>query len=346
MIPQVYVDGMNLAALAPVSDLVIAHEFPAPGVGGPVTADFTLLLAPNQRPGWLVKDAPAEVRFGPGLPMLAGTLSEPDWTDGSITINAASTEGDSTVCMAADESTTSSTPDVVLDAAKARGALTWTRPASISTTPLMDGDQPADLNSVSDMLGAYCDANTNTRVYVDAYRQILKTTDPVTPELFILPGAGELAWTSEAQATRVVGRWADKNGGLHTTMVGSGAIEQLVDLTVKGPLTAASATVLLNSVLARATSGGWANGLTLAAEQFVGAPHLAAVADMVGKGVMVRILGQRDPRPNRIPVGYVDVIVERSEWHVADSQIILTPRGMVARDWTAILADVGLSEAA
>lgn len=346
MTPQFYIGGVKVETLAPVSDRVITHEWTPDSVGGPVTADFSLLLPPLKRPSWLVKDAPAEVRFGPGMAMLVGKIAEPDWIDGTLTINAAATEGGTTACMAADQATTSSTPDVIIDAARSRGALSWIRPASISATALTTGDETEDLNYVTDMVAAYCDANTNARLYVDPYRQILKGTDPTSPGVFVVPGAGELAWTTQAQATRVIGRWADANGTLHTVTVGSGAIELQVDLTIMGPLTSTAATTTVKNVLARCSAGGWANGLTLSPEHFVGTPHLASIADQVGRGLMVRLLGQRDPRPDRIPVGYVDFIVERSEWHVDDQQIILTPRGMVARDITSILADAGVKEAA
>ena len=348
MTPQVYIDGMKVETLAPISDLVITYEFPTSGIGGPVTADFTMMLPAAKRPGWLAKAAPAEVRFGCGLPLLAGTLAEPDWADGSITITAAAREGGTTACLNTDEATTTSVPDAFIDAAGARGAVSWSRPASISTVALTDGDETADLNSVADGVAGFCDANPGARVYVDPSRRILTTVDPTVPEVFVIPGAGELSWTTESQADRVFGRWVDTSGTgtLHTASVGSGPVEKLVDLTPNGPLTEAAATTILNNILARASAGGWVNGLTVAAEQLIGTPHLATVADMVGRGLMVRNLGQRDPRPDRLPVGFVDVVVERAEWHVADRQIVFTPRGMVARDWAAILADAGVKESA
>ena len=343
-VPQVFVAGVNVGALAPVADLVISHEFPPNGIGGPVTADFTIQLPAAKRPSWLVKGAPAEVRLG-GWPMLAGALLEPDWSDGSLSIAAAANEGSTTACLTA-AGTTTNTADVAVDAAIARSAITWSRPGSISATPLSaSGDETADLNPLSDLLGDVAEV-LGARLYVDASRRLLKTIDPTAPEVFVLPGAGELAWTTEAQATRVIGRWQDATGNRFTTMVGTGAIEQMVDLTVMDAMTVTSATALLSNILARASAGGWANGLTLAAEQLIGTPHLADVADRVGRGLMIRNLGQIDPRGDRLPVGYVDVVIERSEWHVDDRQIILTPRGMVARDWATVLAEAGVKEAA
>jgi hypothetical protein len=343
MVPQVYVAGQPVAPLADVGDLVISHEWPASGVGGPASATFTLLLPRAKRPGWLAKGALSEVRFG-GLPLLAGQVAEVDWTDGTITIDGACREGGSTACLTSG-GLPSSTPDPVIDAAISRGASTWTRPASISTTALTDGDQTRDVNSVADMLGAYADSS-GTRLYVDPWRQLLKGTDPVTPEVFIVPGSGELSWASEAQATRIIGGWYDANGAPQVTIVGSGATERMVNMANLGRITSSKATNVLNEILARATSGGWTGGLTLSATQFTGQMSLASVAERVGRGLMVHLIGQRDPRPDRLPVNYVEFIVERSEWHVAEGTINLTPRGMVARDWAAILAESGVIEEA
>jgi hypothetical protein len=341
-VPQVYIAGQKIESLADVGGLVISHEWPAGGVGGPVSAQFSLLLPASKRPGWLTKGATGSVRFG-SLPLLSGAVADVDWSDGSVTIDGAAREGSTTACLGADGET-SSTPDPVIDAAIARGALTWTRPGSISTTPLTDGDSTAKLNSVSDMLAAYAD-ESGARLYVDPWRRLLKGSDPRTPDVFVVPGAGELSWTTDRQATRIIGRWANAAGTLTNTVVGSGAIERLVDMEPLGPLTAARATAVLNSILARASSGGWTGGLTLAPGQLIGAPDLAMVAEHVGRGLMVRLLGQRDPRPDRMPVNYIDFVVERSEWHVADGQITLTPRGMVASDFASILAEAGVQEA-
>lgn len=341
MLPQVYIAGRKLTET--YSDLVISWEWPAAGIGGPVSAQFSLILPPSKRPGWIVKGALAEVRLGPGAPILAGSLAEPDWDDGTITIDGAAREGSTTACLTAGGLTTS-TPDTFIDAAITRGALTWTRPASVSTTALTTGDTTAKLNSVTDGLAAYAD-ESGSRLYVDSTRRLLKGADPTVAEMYILPGAGELSWTTDQQATRIIGRWANASGVLTNTVVGSGAIERMVDMTPKGPLDSTRATNILNQVLARSSSGGWTNGLTLSAGQFLGTQSLAEVGARVGRGLEVRLLGQRDPRPDRLPVGYVEFVVERAEWHVSDGTIMLTPRGMVASNFTALLAEFGVQEA-
>jgi hypothetical protein len=273
-------------------------------------------------------------------------LAEPDWSDGNVgtvTITAASQEGGSTACLTG-AGLTSSTPDPVIDAAIARGSLTWSRPASISTTPLTDGDTTRSLNSVSEMLGAYANQSA-ARLYVDGYRRLLKGADPTQPEFFIIHGA-ELSWTTDRQADAVIGGWHNSAGAPQITTVGSGPVERLVSLDNLGPLDSTRATAVLTSILSKSSSGGWSNGLTLSAGQFLGSPSLAEIGARVGRGLMVRLNGQRDPRPDRPPVGYIDFIVERAEWHVADGTITLTPRGMVASDFASILATAGVEEAA
>ena len=343
MSPCVYVTGQPVDLVAKVSGLTLAAEFPDAGVGGPVSAEFTLKLAPQDRPGWLVKDAVAEGRLG-GLQLLSGKVDEVDWVDGTVTVSGAAREGGDTACLTA-AGLTSSTPDPILDAAISRGALTWTRAVSVGTSPLTDGDQTRKLNSVTEMLAAVADLN-HSRFYVDPYRRLLATTDPTTPAFHLQPSAGELSWVSEAQATRVLGAWHDAAGAPHVTAVGSGAVEKMVDLDPKGALDVTRATAILNSLLAASTAGGWTGGLTVAAEQIFGHPHLAAVylAVAAGQG-MFRLHGQRDPRPGRVPTGFVDFVCERIEWNTDARTVTLTPRGMVARDWTAILADQGLEAA-
>jgi hypothetical protein len=196
------------------------------------------------------------------------------------------------------------------------------------------------------MLGQYATLNTGSRVYVDALRSVRVGGDPTLAEVFLTPGTGELPWVTEAQATRLAGRWADSSGNLSTAFVGSGPIEKAVDLTPVGPLTSTTATALLNSALTQATAGGWGGGLTISSYQILGMLHLGDVFNRAARGLIVRLLGQRDPRPDHLPVNGTEFIVERAEWHVADNVIVLTPRGMVARDFSAVLADLGVQEAA
>lgn len=344
MTPQVYIAGQPVAALAKVGSLVIAAEWPDAGIGGPASATFEVQLAPQDRPSWLVKDALAEVRIG-GCSTLAGMVAEVDWDTGSVTINGSSREGETTVCLDATQAKTSSIPDEFIDSAIARVAVTWTRPASISATALAGGGQTGEVNSVVSALAAYAD-ESGSRLYVDPFRRLLKGTDPVTPTYYLQPGSGELAWTSQEQATRVYGGWHDFSGAPHVTAVGSGATEQKVNLDPLGPFVDATRpTAILTSILAKATAGGWVGGITISAEQIFGRPHLADVLNSVGAGCMFRLLGQRDPRPGRVPVGFVDFVCDRAEWNVNDGTLLISPRGMAAEGWDAILGEEGVEAA-
>jgi hypothetical protein len=60
---------------------------------------------------------------------------------------------------------------------------------------------------------------------------------------------------------------------------------------------------------------------------------------------MFRKLGQRDPRPGRVPTGYIDFVCGQSVWRPLEDKITLTPIGTVARDVASILAENSLQEA-
>jgi hypothetical protein len=326
---HVLIAGRPVHALSAVGDLTIAHEFSTTSLSGPASLTFAIDLGKKDRPGWLVKGAHCVATLG-RWPNWAGKVSEVDWADGTVTAEGVIR------------------PDTAIDAAIARGAVTWTRAASISTTAITSGSESAaEFDSLNALLGAYVEqtATADARIFVDSRRRLFLGNDPASPSYVLQPGAGELAWASESQATRVIGRWQDSAGTLATNMVGTGSDELLVDLTPRGGMTSAQATNVLTSILTALSSGGWSGGITVSADQVVGGHHPAVIAERVGRGAMFRLLGQRDPRPGRVPVGFVDFIAERAEYNATDGKVTLTPRGMVARDLSSILADFNAAAA-
>src|SRR5690606_389403 len=113
-------------------EIEIAAEYPVAGVGGPSSLSCRLLLPPGVEPAAVQRDALVEATVG-GLPVFAGLVSDVDWATGAITAQGASRDGDEPAALTA-AGVPSSTPDEAIDAAIARGAVSWTRPASISAT--------------------------------------------------------------------------------------------------------------------------------------------------------------------------------------------------------------------
>lgn len=307
--------------------------------------DFNILLGTRQRPAIIAKGARCDLVFS-GLTIFPGRISEVDWAEGKVTVTGLCRDAETTAALTA-AGVTTSTPDIAIDAAIARGAWAVTRPASLSSTPVAASDETAEVNYAAALLDLWAGDN-GKRWYVDRDGAVRSGVDPTTPELYILPGAGELSWASDQQASRLIGRWQDAAGVLHTAFAGSGSNEKLIDLTSRGALTSTQAASILTKILAQSTSGGWAGGITVAAQQVTTlggrTPTLSRVTAQAGRGLMVRLLGHRDPRPGRFALT-TDVVIGQAVWNVDDGTIALTPMGTVARDLASIVESFGGSVA-
>ncbi|NUR07705.1 MAG: hypothetical protein HOQ45_11940 [Nocardioidaceae bacterium] len=340
MTPQIHVgntSGSWLSTVAPVGGIEVDVRWPLGGY----QLDFNLLLGPRKRPPVVSEGASAGLFVG-GLPTFAGQVSEVDWSEGKITAIGMARVAETIPALTADKLQTSSTPDVLVDTAISLG---WnvTRPASLSSAAMASSDTTESLNMTAAMLDMWAGDN-GKRWYVDAASAVRSGVDPTTPEIYVLPGAGELSWSTQKQADKIIGQYADAQRRNRIATVGTGTNVRAVDLTGRGPLTSTQANGILNQILAQSTTGGWVGGLTLAAGQITMPgglhPSLGRVARMVSCGLMVRLLGHRDPRPGRFAL-VTDVVIGQAVWNVDDRTITLTPLGSVARDFAAIVESFG-----
>jgi hypothetical protein len=338
--------GVPASALGPVGDdIEVTHEWP----DGGTSLSFTLLLPTSDRPAQISKKAAVDLMIG-ARPVWPGYLSEVDWDSGRITARGSATEGDSTPTLD-NSGLTTSIPDSAVDSAITRGEVTWRRASSISSTAYGASGETVSLNSLTDLLTAW-QTEAKKRTYVDPSRALRVADDPTVPSYHLLPGSGELSWASEAQADRLIGRYQSSAAGAlsNVTVTAPGAkvpyTVRMIDMTPRGLLDSTRATNILQGILADVAAGGWTGGITITRHDFAGAPDLSEVAESVGRGLMVHKLGQRDPRPGRVPVGYIDFIVGQSVWRPVEDTITLTPIGSVARDWSAVLEENEVQEAA
>lgn len=339
------------------SDLVDTSSFAIPTLGLPgdavslIVDDITIHRRgtydnPIIVPGVGADDSRAicDLMIG-GSVLFTGSISDGDLSDeGSVTAIGLCRDAETIPALASSLTDTTSVPDTAVDTARTLG---WrvTRPASLSTAAVSSDDS---MTSTASLLETWSGDN-GKRWYVDPDGAVRAATDPVTPELYVVPGVGELPWTTERQATKLVGSWINSSGATKVTVVGTGAQVRQVDLSNRGILTSTQATSILNQILARSSSSGWTGGITLTAEQIItpggNHPSLAHVARMVGRGVMVRLLGHRDPRPDRFSLA-TDVVIGQAIWNVDDGTIALTPVGAVARDFTSVVEELGGTVAA
>lgn len=330
--------GVWLSTVVPVGGIQLDTRWPLGGY----QLDLSLLVTPQAHPSAIVGDARCDL-IDAGRQIFTGSLAEPDWSAGTLTASGLCREAETTLALTA-SNTTSSTPDEAIDAAISRGAWRVTRPASLSSTPLTVGNTTASLNYVSELLDQWA-LSAGRRWYVDSSGAVRSGVDPTTPEIYILPGVAELSWSTETQASRLAGSWTDTSGMPQVTLVGSGSVEQDVDLTNAGPLTATQASAILASILADATSGGWSGSLpALSPGQWMlpggGYCSPARLMQMVERGLMVRLLGHRDPRPGRASM-VTDVVIGQAVWNVDDDTVTLTPLGSAARDFASIVEQYG-----
>jgi len=342
--PQVRVGGSKglwLSTLAPVGDIEVDVRWPLGGY----ELSFSVLLGARRRPAVIAKGAPCDLLLG-GRVVFPGRISEVDWSEGKVTATGLCRDAETTAALTAG-GTTTSTPNVAIDAAISRGAWAVTRPASLSSAAMASVDETDHVNYVAQLLDMWANDN-GKRWYVDSDKAVRAGVDPTTPELYLLPGAGELSWATEKEATRVIGRWMDASGVFHTSFAGSGSQEQIVDLTDRGVLNGAQAVSILNQILARSSSGSWAGGVTVSADQLVTVGGLrmdpSRVVRMAQRGLMVRLLGHRDPRPGRFSLT-TDVVIGQAVWNVSGRTVALTPMGSVARDFASIVESFGGSVA-
>ncbi len=343
----VYLDGVPLDTVAPVSDVVLTADWRgATGISGPSEARWTVLLGGRERPSILTEGRAVQVRSG-GWPIVSGTLTQVDYETGQCIAAGASTEGASALAFAASGQVTT-IPDTAITQAAARGAISWKLPASLSTTAV--NAEQTDLLYVKDLISQWQQVD-DSLIRVGADRAIRKVAAPTTPHYWIPSGVVELSWSAnDDQPNRLFAHYQDGAGQHYTHVDAPGnhrmIVEQGVELTERGSMTEAEAQQILRSILAELGDGSWVGNIELAVGELVtfgGQPaDPAAVFDQAGKGLVVRLYGQDDPRPSRPAVGYVDVAIQTDAWAVTTDNITLTPRGSEANTFEDVLAEMGL----
>lgn len=332
MMPQLRIGGVMLTSKW-WGGLKITHRWPR----GCWQADWSMALSPLERPPFIVQGAKVDILIG-SRPVWSGWLGEPNWEESTFTAAGAGREGEETLCLTSGGLTTS-TPDVAIDAAIARGALSWSRPASLSSAALTTGDTTTALNYLTDLLDTW--SNTaGKRWAVNADRQVYAAADPTTPTYYIAYGAAELGVADDALVGTLYGGWYDTSGNPHTTSVGSGKPEVAVDMSNLGPIDVTTATNALNGILAKVGARlAFTSAVTVDASQVTSPGGVHPALWQLTAGQMYRLVGLHDPR-NGAP--YSDVVMGESVWDVDAQTVQLTPVDLAARDLSTIIGDAGL----
>lgn len=333
MTPQVRVGNTWLSGLGSWGDLVVDHRL----WGGPW--EMTWGMTSKRRHRDLVPGAPVTGWLGP-RPFWRGTLREPDPGSGEFVAEGLCRQAETVPCLTAAGETTS-TPDVALDNGIAKRWLDWARAFSISSAALVAGDTTDNLNSIADLLnthgedtGRYWHVDPRGIIHEPLHR---KGMTPAAGFWDVVLDDGDLIGTTEEKlAGTIVARYVDKDAGVRKTVeVGKAKPVVRVDLTNRGPITAAKATTTAQIILDdSAAQVGLLGPFEITRNQIIGRPNLA----MVTASNRFRLRGQHDPAGlNASPVCTGD----QSRWTVDEGKVLITPVGAPQRDLESIIEQAG-----
>lgn len=324
-----------LASLGQHSGLDLSWTWP----GGSDEASWEMDLPPAFRHPALRRGALVEVQIGPEV-IWVGHLIEPDagvdgWT---LTAQGSHRVGGRRLCLDALGNSTT-TPDTAIDAAIARG-LQWTRPTSLSATPLGPSDSTRVLNRLGELLTGWAD-DQSKRWAIDTDWTVFAAADPTTPTWYMTPGSGAVGLADDEYASDLYVRYQESALAYATVHVGDSAAadewdteEEAVEVIRRGIMTSGQATTLGTGLLALGKPRlAWTAPVEPASRQITRG-EIPACLPMLGRdcgrGRMVRLKGITNP----LGVDpWTDFVVGRARWaEDTPDAIQLAPTQLAARN--------------
>lgn len=338
-------DGSNPAHLSrygQVGGLRYSHALPR----GCITCTFTLDQPVNALPGVFAAGRLVNVYDGPLL-VWGGVLGDSDpGPPRQFTGYGLASLGDRYIAVS-----TGTTPttdgDTAVDQAIARG-LPWRRPLSLPTATLTQGA----VGTVNDLLDQLAAAN-GKRWQVDAYGDLTMAADSTTPDYLLVATTTPGGRAIDNYATALYGRYTDSTttqpklvsaGTITDTGAGPlGVFEQVIDLTDRGPLTAAVAGNILAGMLTlTGPRAGFSGTIPVQPGQLLTLGGMPARLSTVTPGAMVRCVGV-EPDPNLGELNFdtvVDLTIAETDYDATADLLTLTPVGFEPRDFAAVLEDL------
>lgn len=268
----------------------------------------------------------------------AGTVTEP----GTEEFNCAGLWAQAIGAMALDGSGLASwVPDTAIDAAISRGAVTWTRTSSLSTSAIPNDGKPI---SLATLLDTWADT-TGVQWKVGPEGDVSSYTIG-GPDWHVAPGVGRLSLADDSFATHLVGWYLVNTTPTYGVVtVGNAAAaakwgrrEEVVDLIPLGVISSGTATTTLTAMLANGAARlNYAEGLELGAGQLLNTGGGAAALEVVSAGQVVRIHGIGDETDSSLLTTYTDITLGTTRYVDGERTVSMTPRGMAPRDLKSVL---------
>lgn len=303
------------------------------GPRGPMTATWKMDLPASYQHPALRAGTLVDIMLG-STPVWCGQLSQPDRTDGwSLSADGPAVEANDSPCFANGSWDSTTIPDTAIDQGIARGALHWRRPVSISNTAFTAAAAADRLNSVAELLDAWCDENGKQGWGLNAAREVFTYDDQTEPVWMIFPDEEfhTLGLSDEDYASHLFGVYQNIAGDyVKTTAFNTvaadafGRKEKPVDLTGLGPMDSTRAQGVVDGIMtAGAAQASFTNGLRLQAGQLRSMGGAPVPLHMARTGLRVRVMGARDPLARGL--AYTDFTIGETDYTAGDNVIGITP---------------------
>lgn len=291
---------------------------------------------PSFRMGKLV-----EIKAGPSN-VWKGVLAEPDVSAEGWTFTAIGLADEATGYLCLDSGgNTTSTPDVAIDQAVARG-LPWTRPASLSNVPFAVSNDTDNLNYLADLLDAWAQSQSK-RWAVTPDGEVYAYSEPTEPSWFTSPGAVRLGLADDDYASNLYVRYKTSATSFATQAVSDATAaatrrrEYPVDATSLGIIDSTKATAVGTGLLARGKARfAWTDAITVSRNQLTNAGGTPAFLPFVRAGQMVRSFSVVNEQGVTLP--YVDWVIGKTEYVDGADTITLAPTTLAPRSLGDVLA--------
>ncbi|WP_370290234.1 hypothetical protein [Nocardioides sp.] len=338
--PNIRVAGRWLSREARFGDLEVTW-----GIHGAEQATWEMPLKATERPAWLGRGALVQV-YDASLCVWQGTLAQPDFDSGQFAAIGIARQGESAACLTSAGAVTSA-PNTAINAAIARGVVSWVRAADFGSTPIAGADATGttsdpDPGSLTNLLDLWANEQDKQWRVTDDGRLIQATDSEAAPTWLVLPGAAELGVADDNALDRLFLRYVDTSGYYRTASypasTPAGGIERRASIISRGPMDSARASAIAAGIYNAAQAGrtGWTNSLDLVAEQIITPGGKRPRPSAIRPGDTTKILGQRDPRSGSPSTS---VVIGEVTWRPSEARVQIKPVGKVARTYDEILVD-------
>jgi hypothetical protein len=327
------IGGTWLRAIGGWSDLTMSHAWPHG------SDQLSLTMSAGTSHPALVRGALVQCYDG-GVCVWCGRLGQPG-ENGSVSAVGLWDEANSVYALDGSGNATN-VPDTAIDAAIARGAVTWTRPASLSAASWGTAGEPMLLVELLDKAMA----GLNLRWWVDATGVVQAAADTTTPAYYVPSAAAAYGPTlvDDNYFSHLIGRYLVSTGpDVYATVTAGdtaaaarwGRREAPVDLTPMGVISGATALLQVQRrLLLTGARLGFGESLNLGYGQITTPGGTPVALTMPRAGEMVRLLGVRNPAT---AAPYYDIVIGRSSYKDGDATVQLSPVELSARNLSDVL---------